>query len=59
MQDLKMPDDTSKSIEAELLELVKRSRALSVEMTKVSERMLFLNAELARRKARTKPQAGK
>lgn len=58
MQDLKMPDDT-KSIEAELLELVKRSRALSVEMTKVSERMLFLNAELARRKTRTKPQPGK
>lgn len=43
-----MPEDI-KALERELAELVKRSRALSVEMSEVSERMLELSAEITKR----------
>ena len=43
-----MPDDV-KALEHELAELVKRSRALSVEMSEISERMLELSAEITKR----------
>jgi predicted nucleic acid-binding Zn-ribbon protein len=42
-----MPENI-KALEAELQELVKRSRTLSVEMSQISERMLALSAEIAR-----------
>ncbi len=45
-----MPDDI-KALERELAELVKRSRALSVEMSEISERMLELSSEITKRQA--------
>jgi len=38
-----------KALEHELAELVKRSRALSVEMSEISERMLQVSAEITKR----------
>jgi|GEM_PF-4758744 len=50
--------DDQKALEKELADLVKRSRALSIEMSEISERMLELSAEITRRQT-TKAPKGK
>jgi hypothetical protein len=43
-----MPEKSIHALEAELQELVKRSRTLSLEMSQISERMLAISAEIVR-----------
>lgn len=51
--------DDQKALEKELAELVKRSRALSIEMSEISERMLEVSAEITRRQTAKAAPKGK
>lgn len=46
-----MPEKSIHALEAELQDLVKRSRTLSIEMSQISERMLAISAEIVRLQA--------